>query len=212
MGELTECDAKGIKAALFLQTIKKSTADLHVLLESNPLLLAITMPGITLHQYYCYLILMKKIAAVYEKVIPPRLTGIFSGGEQRKASQLIAEDVECIRHVPPQTFVLKDYTLPIEQMTIPFALGFMYVMEGSKLGGKVIFKHIQRSLGFSENRGAKYLADYGVNSIALWKEFLSKFSGYVAENDCEAEAIEGARYAFKSIHDFFDSNRTVYEI
>ena len=85
-------------------------------------------------------------------------------------------------------------------------LGAMYVMEGSKLGGKVISKHIQQTLAFSESCGAKFVSNYGVNTVALWKIFLSKFSEYVVENDCEEEAIRGANGAFTSIYDYFESN------
>lgn len=208
--DLTEDVAIGTEARLFLQTIKKTTAELHELLESNSLLSAIVDSNITVKQYYCYLILMKKVAEVYEERVLPRLAGALQGFEQTKASVLIAEDIQDIGYEPPHDNVLTDFIL-LKEMTVSFAFGFAYVMEGSKLGGKVIFKHIQRMLGFSEEHGAKFIADYGNNTGRVWKEFLSRFSQYVSKNNGEEAAIQGAEYAFTSIYCFFESNTVVYE-
>jgi heme oxygenase len=152
-----------------------------------------------------------KIQEAYERTIVTLLVTMFPGLEHRKASQLISDDLENIGNIRPQGFVIENYTVPSERISIPFAMGFMYVMEGSKLGGKVIYKHIHRALGYSENCGAKFIADHGNDTFLLWKEFLFKFSTYVAQNDCEEEAIQGAEYAFSSIYDFFESNSLVYE-
>jgi heme oxygenase len=204
-------EAIELKAASFLNNIKQSTADLHLRLESQALLSAIMMPSVTKLQYYYYLSLMLKIEEVYERIVVKQLVGTFPGFEQRKASLLLLEDLKNIGDIAPETFMVKDYNIAFEKISIPFALGFMYVMEGSKLGGKVIYKHIHRTLGYSANDGAKFIADTGNNTFVLWKEFLSTFSIFVAENECEEEAIQGAEYAFRSIHDFFESNRLIYE-
>jgi len=210
-GHLSESSTLETKAAWFIHKIKQSTAELHLRLESQALLSAIMKPSVTRLQYYCYLILMKKIEEVYEKNIVAQLASTFTVFEQRKASQLISDDLYNISNTASEILVLTDYTIP-EKISLPFAWGFMYVMEGSKLGGKVIYKHIHRTLGYSKNGGANFIADYGVDTFSLWKECLSKFSMYVTQNDCEAEATQGAEYAFSSIHDFFELNRLAYEI
>jgi heme oxygenase len=188
-------------AASFLHKIKQSTAALHLRLESQALFSAIMLPSVTRLHYYYYLILMKKIEDAYEKGISAPLAGTFAQFEKRKASQLISEDLNHIGNIAPS-----------EKISIPFSMGFQYVMKGSKLGGKVIYRHIYRTLGYSDKGGAKFIADSGVDTFRLWKEFLSKFSMYVIQNDCEAEAIQGAEWAFSSIHDFFELNRLAYEI
>lgn len=210
MGQQTERATTESKIASFIHKIKKSTADLHLRLESQALLHAIMTPSVTHLQYYYYLILMKNIEEVYEKKIVRQLAA-FADFEQRKASQLITDDLSNIGIVAPQPVALEDYTIPGEEISTAFSLGFMYVMHGSKLGGKVIYKHIHRTLGYSENCGAKFIADYGNNTFGLWKEFLFKFSTHVTQNECEEEAIQGARYAFSSIHCYFESNKLVYE-
>jgi heme oxygenase len=209
---LSESSTLERKADSFIHKIKQSTAESHFRLESQALLAAIMLPSVTRLQYYYYLILMKKIEEAYERDIVVTLAATFAGFEQRNASQLISDDLYNIGDIAPQSFVSEDYYIPGEKISIPFAMGFSYVMQGSKLGGKVIYRHIHRTLGYSEISGAKFIADYGVDTFSLWKEFLSKFSIYVTQNDCAAEAIQGAEFAFSSIHDFFDLNRLAYEI
>ncbi|MDQ6812637.1 MAG: biliverdin-producing heme oxygenase [Bacteroidota bacterium] len=201
------------KASTFTHKIKDSTAELHLRLESQALLSAIMAPVVTPLQYYYYLLFMKKIEEVYETKVLTRLADIFPELEHTKASQLISDDFYSIDgNTAAKSFVMKEYTIPDEMISIPFAWGYMYVMKGSKLGGKVIYRHIHRTLGYSDSYGAKYIADYGNNTFGFWKEFLLKFSMYVAENNCEDEAIQGAEYAFSSIYDFLETNKLVYEI
>jgi heme oxygenase len=211
-GTLSKSLTIDTNAASFLHKIKQSTAALHLRLESQALFSAIMLPSVTRLHYYYYLILMKKIEDAYEKGISAPLAGTFAQFEKRKASQLISEDLNHIGNIAPQSFTSKDFTIPSEKISIPFSMGFQYVMKGSKLGGKVIYRHIYRTLGYSDKGGAKFIADSGVDTFRLWKEFLSKFSMYVIQNDCEAEAIQGAEWAFSSIHDFFELNRLAYEI
>lgn len=199
------------KAESFQRSIKEETAELHVMLESLPLLTAMVSPGVTAFQYYCYLVLMKRISEVYETRVLPVLTGIIPGPAPESSSEQIAMDLLHIDQTLPREKVARDFEIPSHKLSVPFALGFMYVMEGSKLGGKVIFKHIHRSLGYTESSGAGYLAGYGAGTSGHWKNFLLLLSAYAVENDCEEEIIEGAMFAFSSIHEYFVSNRFVYE-
>jgi heme oxygenase len=199
------------KAESFQGSIKKETAGLHVMLESLPLLTAIVSPGVTDRQYYCYLVLMQKITDVYEREMLRLLPGIISMPGQTSQSKLIETDLEHIEYTLPRETGISDYEIPPGKLSVPFALGFMYVMEGSKLGGKVIFKHIHRHLGYTEESGAGYLAGYGADTAGHWKKFLLALSLYAVENDCEEEIIQGAMFAFSSIHGYFVINRLVYE-
>jgi heme oxygenase (biliverdin-IX-beta and delta-forming) len=52
------------------------------------------------------------------------------------------------------------------------ALGSLYVMEGSTLGGGVIRSNIQRCLGKSAPGGYMYFNGYGVATNTMWQSFL----------------------------------------
>jgi heme oxygenase len=52
------------------------------------------------------------------------------------------------------------------------ALGSLYVMEGSTLGGKLIRGNIQRCLGSMALGGCTYFDGYGTDTGTMWQEFL----------------------------------------
>jgi heme oxygenase (biliverdin-IX-beta and delta-forming) len=52
------------------------------------------------------------------------------------------------------------------------ALGALYVMEGSTLGGRVLVRHVARRLGVAEGMpGALYFSGYGDATGAMWRDF-----------------------------------------
>jgi heme oxygenase len=211
MDDLKVDPALKSKAESFQRSVKEETAGLHVMLESLSLLTAIVSPEVSVRQYYCYLFLMKQISKVYESEILPLLPGTISVTAQAGASGQIQADLKHIDYTFPGEPAIINFEIPPGKLSVPFALGFMYVMEGSKLGGRVIYKNIHRSLGYTEDAGATYLAGHGAGTAGHWKKFISWLSLYAVENDCEEEIIQGALFVFSSIHGHFVSNRFVYE-
>jgi heme oxygenase len=51
------------------------------------------------------------------------------------------------------------------------ALGSLYVIEGSALGGQVISRALRDSLGLSADRGATFFNGWGSRTGAMWREF-----------------------------------------
>lgn len=51
------------------------------------------------------------------------------------------------------------------------ALGAMYVVEGSTLGGNIIAKHVERRLGFGPGSGCSYFRSYGADVGVMWRAF-----------------------------------------
>ena len=54
----------------------------------------------------------------------------------------------------------------------PEAVGCAYVIEGSTLGGSVIFRHMQKHLGITPDAGARFLYGYGEATGEHWKSFI----------------------------------------
>ena len=52
--------------------------------------------------------------------------------------------------------------------------GSMYVVEGSTLGGAVIARHVERSLGLGRHSGCHYFRCYGENVRPMWTAFGSR--------------------------------------
>ncbi|TPG49200.1 biliverdin-producing heme oxygenase [Roseomonas nepalensis] len=78
------------------------------------------------------------------------------------------------------------------------AMGSLYVMEGSTLGGRVILKRLD-GLGLPEgSRG--YFAGHGARTGAMWTAFLERLEAE-AEPDTDA-VLRGARATFATLGDW----------
>jgi heme oxygenase len=51
------------------------------------------------------------------------------------------------------------------------ALGCLYVIEGSTLGGQVIRREVKRRLGFTPGNGCTFFAGYQDDTAARWRDF-----------------------------------------
>jgi heme oxygenase len=51
------------------------------------------------------------------------------------------------------------------------ALGCLYVLEGSTLGGQVISRHFQHSLGLDADNGLAFFTGYGQGTRTMWQTF-----------------------------------------
>ncbi len=193
---------------LFSRMIREATADLHTALEAHPFMSVVTDPAVQVNDYCNYLLLMREVQKQYENLVLPAVAKNFAG-KLSPSSHLIERDIQYLGCVEAKTPDPLDLELPLASTS--FMLGFVYVMEGSKLGGKVILNHINRKLGFDENRGAAYLAGDGHNTGAHWKSFMQHFSSYVIKNHGAEDAIAGARFAFSFIFHFLENNLLVNE-
>lgn len=67
------------------------------------------------------------------------------------------------------------------------ALGSLYVMEGSTLGGRIIQRNVERCLGFDSRSGCTYFAGYGASTGIMWRLLLARLD--------EASATDAERVA-----------------
>lgn len=56
--------------------------------------------------------------------------------------------------------------------TIPEAVGILYVLEGSTLGGQLISRRIKSELGVSEVSGGSFFLAYGGRTGEMWRGFI----------------------------------------
>jgi heme oxygenase len=85
------------------------------------------------------------------------------------------------------------------------ALGAMYVLEGSTLGGKILYKHVNEFLGIDQQTGASYFYGYGQQTGVFWKRFIAALADYAVEEDCGLEIISGAVSTFTAIDHWLNS-------
>jgi len=103
-----------------------------------------------------------------------------------------------------------DAALPLDKpftkldYSIPAALGVLYVLEGSKLGGKVISRQIQRTIGITPTEGGRFFANAEGLGLAGWQLFRVQCATYAECYPEHNEAIiQSANDTFSYLHDYF---------
>lgn len=183
----------------FLERLKNQTANAHKNLENLPVSSSILSPDLQISDYCHYLALMYEVHKSTQDHIFPLLSGVFPDLEERKKMHLIENDLDFLNYkITGSNAVFRDHDI-----SIPFAIGIVYVVEGSSLGGRYILKNIETIPVLSNQNGVSYFAGYGNKTGSYWKGFLSALTEYQEKHNCEEEIIEGAVYAFDCIHNHF---------
>ncbi|WP_207535484.1 biliverdin-producing heme oxygenase [Desertivirga arenae] len=63
------------------------------------------------------------------------------------------------------------------------AIGALYVLEGSTLGGTIISKMVSAKLGLSASEGLSFFYSYGSETMKMWEQFKIALNTRVAEED-----------------------------
>jgi heme oxygenase len=84
----------------------------------------------------------------------------------------------------------------------PEILGVAYVLEGSTLGGQIISRHLEETLGLRDGCGYRYFSSYGPNVGVQWKAFRAELlRASSATND--PVIVRAARHTFEILHRWF---------
>ena len=184
------------RTADFLARLRSQTVIVHKRLESLPISKLLVDPKITISDYTIYLTRMHDVVDSIETEVYPILTGSVPDLTERSKNDLLLADLQTLGINKIETVGVFDF----EVIPSPaFAMGMLYVLEGSTLGGRFILKNIEENLGFDAKQGARYFAGYGNKTGSSWKNFLNTLTAFEIQYDAEAALIAGARYAFEAI-------------
>ena len=84
-------------------------------------------------------------------------------------------------------------------VTLPLALGSMYVLEGATLGGQVVSRHLARALGTGS--GLRFFASYGPEVGAMWRGFGDVLASH-AGRDADDAMVHSAQTTFLRLHEW----------
>lgn len=76
------------------------------------------------------------------------------------------------------------------------AWGAIYVMEGARLGGRIIARRAAASFGISADFGGRYLHDDGEPAGVRWRRFLAQLEGALTEIERRERALGATRRTF----------------
>jgi heme oxygenase len=190
------------QAENILNKLRAQTSTLHSALEQTPLSAGLLAEHVTQENYVAYLQKMREIVAFYENNVFPSLANTLPDVNKREKLQLIDKD---LAYLSASSAELMSFENPVSQNpSTAYALGCMYVMEGSTLGGKVILRHISKTLGIVSGQGGSYFAGYGEETGYYWKNFLHILQEYSASHNTDDEIITGAKDTFASIKYYFE--------
>ncbi len=187
----------------FLQRLRSRTAHQHSLLEQNTASKNLLDLQVTAADYALYLSSLYGFVKGFENIVFPLVQHSIGDLDERRKTHLLVSDLNMLGTdaagiaVIPEQFFIKVYH------SNAAALGGMYVLEGSVLGGAFIYKHLQATLGMEVIAGkATYFTAYGPETGSRWKVFLQAFC--LASSGMEEEVIESASQTFSILHQWFD--------
>lgn len=183
----------------FPEQLKTRTAAAHQRLEELPVSKSILSESVTPQSYAHYLKLMRDVVCETEYRIFPLVKAVITDLDQRTKRKSIEDDIRHAGSDPgPAVKVFQR-----DDLSQAFALGILYVIEGSTLGGRFIFKNIEKSLGYTADAGASYFAGYGNTTGSMWKNFMAQLTDFETKTGLGDEIIAGAIFGFESIENHF---------
>jgi heme oxygenase len=194
---MSEATAFNTEQDVFFKRLRQETAESHQRLEDNPLSKAILHPSVLIQDYQTYLAALFGVTIACEDQVFPAISHVITDLAGRYKSRLIIDDLLATGLTEAEVDALPVYRF--EFSSAAEALGIMYVLEGSTLGGKVLFRHIHEVLGLSPENGASYFWGYGSQTGNLWKSFISSLTQFVDEHEERDAVIHSAKKTFTII-------------
>lgn len=114
--------------------------------------------------------------------------------ERRRLPQITRDLCDLEQTLPDPVPLRLDPDLPL-----PAALGWLYVAEGSNLGGTVLYK-MAAQLGLDADFGARHLAAHPDGAARHWRAFTAALDSVVLTEQQEQEVVDAADAAFRSVH------------
>ncbi|MBE9585570.1 biliverdin-producing heme oxygenase [Mucilaginibacter sp. JRF] len=121
-------------------------------------------------------------------------TTLMDDYHQRRKTSAIADDLQAL-DAPVPTVAGAD-NLPVIENHLQ-ALGALYVIEGSTLGGKIISKMIGQKLDASNGEALTFFNSYGEDTVNMWNSFKQKMDAQAKTEAEQAAVVETANSTFK---------------
>lgn len=122
---------------------------------------------------------------------------------RRKAELLLNDIKAAVPHA--ETELRECCDLPTIATTAQ-ALGAMYVLEGSTLGGTVIARMLQKGPAAPADEMLSFFNGYGADTQARWHAFTLVLNNYATAHNNEAEIIAAAQETFVKFKNWVQEN------
>lgn len=123
--------------------------------------------------------------------------------DERRKSHTIIKDIQSVNAGKELPMICSD--LPSINGRYE-ALGALYVLEGSTLGGQVISKMLKNSLGFENNDSLAFFSGYGDDTENRWAIFSDIMNKHVVGPTTQNETVSGANETFIKFRHWVEGN------
>lgn len=157
------------------------------------------------NDYACLLQLFAGYFGSLEDLIEQKLNqGMLPDYPLRRKTAALQADLMCLSAPVPAK--IESVNLPTIENNLQ-ALGALYVMEGSTLGGRIITKMVAGKL--SDENAFSFFEGYGENTNEMWKSFKASIDTICLTKEETGIIIESANetfYKFSLYFDFFNAD------
>ncbi|MGO4821679.1 MULTISPECIES: biliverdin-producing heme oxygenase [unclassified Flavobacterium] len=119
----------------------------------------------------------------------------------------IVPDISQRKHVENLKSDLNSLGRTVENIENPFAetidsistaIGVLYVIEGSTLGGQIIASMLKKQIPSLNNNQLSYFLSYGEKTMSMWSSFKNNYDIILLTID-ENSVVEGAKETFEKL-------------
>ena len=184
--------------------LKARTRPHHDAAEASPAMQAVMSDGLTRDVYRDHLARLLAFYAPAESALAgvAGLAGVVPDLDARLVkADWLREDLAALGAEAPGPEAPAS-PAPVAPFDVARALGALYVIEGSTLGGRLIARHLERTLGVSAHAGARFYLSYGDERGERWTALKQALDRYGADHPGQADLVVA------SAADTFDALRT----
>lgn len=183
------------------ERLKEETHSAHISVEK------LVIPRIkNLNSNQSYLKLLKLFYG-YFKPVEERIDAFISDDvvpdiSERRKSKVLLRDLQLFNGNESETVVCKDVP---EISDVAEALGAMYVLEGSTLGGVHLSKMISEKMNIQSEKGLEFFSGYGSETLVKWnlfKEHLNKCT----DEEIQDKIVGSANETFDKFKRWIEAN------
>jgi heme oxygenase len=123
---------------------------------------------------------------------------------KRQRSALLIRDLQATGLTSQQLSVLPRCDHVPRLNTNAQALGCMYVLEGSRLGGQFVSKLVLQQLGLTERSGCSFFSSDGAEVAPMWRKFCDIVRESVHSPEDRSKFVVAARSTFAAFLEWIE--------
>jgi heme oxygenase len=138
-------------------------------------------------------------AAIEASLRPESFGGSLPDYDARRKLPLLMHDLLAIGAQPSHVASLPRCEAVPNTADPAAAFGCIYVLEGATLGGRTLLPLVESHLGLTAARGASFLASYGDNVAAMWRNFGIALDAWCGVPERQVSAARAAVGTFDAL-------------